>query len=211
MTSYSDAKSRDFTPVWEAAIERELALLEREPVLPFRTSCRLRGGASAAEQFDSMFGNNYAYLMRKLIGPHRERDVPNEYDMQDMCNELDKLPPGGRRLSLSCELFNFVKAQITFVCLINEDWPYDRADHVVTKRDYKRFWVDYFANLRRQSERLKFGHQGTVRSPDQEHTIRAVWIYLMVIKAHTYETPLTRTDNATLVVRRTSLTPTDDA
>ena len=192
-------------------MQREIASLEREPALPFRTSCRLRGGASAAEQFDSMFGNEYAYLMRKLIGAHRERDEPNEYDMQDMCNELDKLPPGGRRLSLSCELFDFIKTQITFVCLIHENWPYDRAEHLVSKRDYKRSWVDYFAHHRRQAERLKFGHQGTVRSPDQEHTIRAVWIYLMVITAHIYDTPLTRTNDATLVVRRTSLTPTDGA
>jgi len=188
-------------------MERELALLEREPVLPFRTSCRLRGGSTAQEQFDSLFDEDYSYLMGKLLGVGRARAVPNEYDFQDMCNELDKLPRGSGRLNISSELFQFIVHTVVSICQHHASLTYvDKATTGVGRGDFKRYWVSHFAAYSTQVRKLTYGEYGTVRSTEQEHTIRAVWIYLMVIKTLRYEIPLTRANNATLVVRRTSLT-----
>lgn len=121
------------------------------------------------------------------------------------------MPRGRGRLILSCELFNFIVQTVVLICQTHESQRYDRATHSVSKGDFKRYWVSHFAAYRRQVQRLRYGDAGTVRSVEQEHTIRAVWIYLMVMKTITYETPCTRANDATLVVRRTTLTPTDDA
>ena len=88
---------------------------------------------------------------------------------------------------------------------------YAKAAHGVSKGDFRRYGTSYFASYRKQVKRLPFGAESTIRITEQEHTIRAVWIYMMVMKTVTYETPFSRANDATLVVRRTSLTPTDDA
>ena len=172
----------------------------------FRFTCRLRGGATVQEQFDALFGNGYSYFMGHDDVTGDVRTVTCELDMQEICNYLDIIDHGSGRLNISPELFAYIVQQINTACLLHEGQRYNKLTHGVSKQDFRRNWVGYFASLRKQANRLVYGKEGTPRHREQEHTVRAMWIYVMTMKTITYETPSSRTHGATLVVRRTALT-----